>query len=142
VVRGHARDKAGGKTRSADKTISIDRTTLAVLRRWRERQNGERELHGAAYHPGDYVFTFEDGRPPIRTPSDSGSTAWQQLLGYHGSHFMIYGTLTRPTRSKPGSARKSSASGSDTPSWDSFLRHMPTSLRTTTSTPPSRQRRS
>ena len=64
VVRGHARDKAGGKTRNADKTISIDRTTLAALRRWRERQNGERELLGAAYYPGDYVFTFEDGRPP------------------------------------------------------------------------------
>jgi integrase len=64
VVRGHARDKAGGKTRYADKTISIDRTTLAALRRWRERQNGERELLGTAYYAGDYVFTFEDGRPP------------------------------------------------------------------------------
>ncbi len=64
VVGGHARDKAGGKTRNADKTISIDRATLAALRRWRERQDGERELLGAAYNPGDYVFTFEDGRPP------------------------------------------------------------------------------
>ena len=64
VVDGRARDKAGGKTRNADKTISIDRTTLAALRRWRERQNGERELLGAAFYPGDYVFTFEDGRPP------------------------------------------------------------------------------
>ena len=27
-------------------------------------QNGEREFFGADYHPGDYVFTFEDGRPP------------------------------------------------------------------------------
>ena len=64
VVGGHARHKAGGKTRNADKTISIDRATLAALRRWRERQDGERELLGAAYNPGDYVFTFEDGRPP------------------------------------------------------------------------------
>ena len=32
--------------------------------RWRERQDGEREFFGADYHPGDYVFTFEDGRPP------------------------------------------------------------------------------
>jgi integrase len=46
VVRGHAREKAGGKTRNADKTVSIDRTTLATLRRWRKRQNGERELLG------------------------------------------------------------------------------------------------
>jgi integrase len=51
VVRGHAQDKAGGKTRNADKTISIDRTTLAALRRWRERQNGERELLGATSYP-------------------------------------------------------------------------------------------
>jgi integrase len=59
-----ARDKAGGKTHNADKTISVDQATLAALRRWRERQNGEREFFGADYHPGDYVFTFEDGRPP------------------------------------------------------------------------------
>jgi integrase len=64
VVAGHARDKAGGKTENADQTISIDRVTVAALRRWRERQDGERELFGADYHPGDYVFTFEDGRPP------------------------------------------------------------------------------
>ena len=64
VVGGHAQDKAGGKTRNADKTISIDRTTRAALRRWRECQNDARELLGAGYYPGDYVFTFEDGRPP------------------------------------------------------------------------------
>ena len=34
VVGGRARDKAGGKTHNADKTISIDRATLAALRRW------------------------------------------------------------------------------------------------------------
>ncbi|MCV7047366.1 site-specific integrase [Mycobacterium frederiksbergense] len=64
VVGGHARDKAGGKTHNADQTISIDRATVAALRRWREYQDGEREFFGADYHPGDYVFTFEDGRPP------------------------------------------------------------------------------
>ena len=64
VVAGHARDKAGGKTENADQTISIDRATVAALRRWRERQDGEREFFGADYRPGDYVFTFEDGRPP------------------------------------------------------------------------------
>jgi integrase len=65
VVGGRARDKAGGKTHNADKTISIDRAMLATLRRWREQQNGEREFFGSAYHSGDYVFTFEGGgRPP------------------------------------------------------------------------------
>jgi hypothetical protein len=34
VVGGHARDKAGGKTKNADQTISIDRATVAALRRW------------------------------------------------------------------------------------------------------------
>ena len=64
VVAGHARDKAGGKIENADQTISIDRATVAALRRWRERQDGEREFFGADYRPDDYVFTFEDGRPP------------------------------------------------------------------------------
>lgn len=64
VVGGRARDKAGGKTHKADKTISIDRATVAGLRRWREMQNAERDFYGADYHQGDYVFTFEDGRPP------------------------------------------------------------------------------
>jgi len=59
-----ARDKEGGKTKNADQTISIDRATVAALRNWRVAQNCEREFFSADYHPGDYVFTFEDGRPP------------------------------------------------------------------------------
>jgi integrase len=64
VVGGQARDKAGGKTKNADQTISIDRVTTAALQRWREIQNREREFFGSYYNPGNYVFTFEDGRPP------------------------------------------------------------------------------
>jgi len=64
VVNGHALDKAGGKTKNADQTISIDQATLSALRRWREIQNREREFFGSDYHPGDYVFTREGGRPP------------------------------------------------------------------------------
>jgi integrase len=64
VVGGRARDKAGGKTHNADKTISIDRATLAALNTWRLSQDRERQFFGTDYHPGDYVFTFEDGRPP------------------------------------------------------------------------------
>jgi integrase len=64
VVGGRALDKAGGKTHNADKTIAIDRVTLAALRGWRTRQTSEREFCGIDYHRGDYVFTFEDGRPP------------------------------------------------------------------------------
>ncbi len=32
VVGGQARDKAGGKTRNADRTISIDHATIGALR--------------------------------------------------------------------------------------------------------------
>jgi len=42
VVGGQARDKAGGKTKNADQTISIDRVATAALQRWREVQNRER----------------------------------------------------------------------------------------------------
>jgi integrase len=64
VVAGHARDKAGGKTENADQTIFVDRTTASALEKWRRIQDGERDFVGADYHPGDYVFTFADGRPP------------------------------------------------------------------------------
>jgi hypothetical protein len=39
VLAGYARDKAGGKTRNADKTIAIDRATVAALRGWRAQQD-------------------------------------------------------------------------------------------------------
>jgi integrase len=64
VVAGHARDKDGSKTKNADPTISIDRAAVAALPRWREVPDREREFFGSDYHPGDYVFTFPDGRPP------------------------------------------------------------------------------
>jgi integrase len=61
VVAGHARDKAGGKIENADQTISIDRATVAALRRWRERQDGEREFFGADYRHKTNVRTRELG---------------------------------------------------------------------------------
>lgn len=64
VVGGRAQDKPGGKTHNADKTISIDRITVAALRTWRALQDRERAFFGPDYHRGDYVFTFENGRPP------------------------------------------------------------------------------
>ncbi|WP_319449763.1 MULTISPECIES: tyrosine-type recombinase/integrase [unclassified Mycobacterium] len=64
VVAGHAVDKAGGKTVNADQTIAIDRATVAALRQWQAQQATERTFFGRDYESGDYVFTFEDGRPP------------------------------------------------------------------------------
>jgi integrase len=63
VVGGQARDKAGGKTRNADQTISIDRATIDALRRWRKVQDEERAFFGDDYPHDDYVFTYQDGRP-------------------------------------------------------------------------------
>jgi integrase len=63
VVGGQAVDKAGGKTRNADQTISIDRATTAALKQWRTVQDSERDFFGNAYHPGHFVFTYQDGRP-------------------------------------------------------------------------------
>ena len=63
VVGGQARDKAGGKTRNADQTISIDRATIDALRRWRKVQDEERAFFGDDYPLDDYVFTYQDGRP-------------------------------------------------------------------------------
>lgn len=63
VVGGQAVDKAGGKTRNADQRISIDRATVAALRQWRDVQDSEREFFGSAYRQGDFVFTYQDGRP-------------------------------------------------------------------------------
>ena len=64
VVGGQVLDKAGGKTHNADQTIAIDRTTAEALKKWRDQQDAERGVFGADYRPGNYVFTFEDGRPP------------------------------------------------------------------------------
>src|SRR6202041_556891 len=63
VVGGEAHDKAGGKTRNADQTISIDRATADALRNWGNIQEEERLLFGASYNPNGYVFTYQDGRP-------------------------------------------------------------------------------
>ena len=64
VVSGRVVDKAGGKTVNADQTIAIDRATVAALRAWRTEQDKERKFFGRDYKTGDYVFTYEDGRPP------------------------------------------------------------------------------
>ena len=52
VVGGHARYKAGGKTKNADQTIALDKETVAALRSWRDSQDRERDVFGRAYHPG------------------------------------------------------------------------------------------
>ena len=94
VVGGQALDKAGGKTRNADQTISIDRATVTALRRWRELQASEREFFGDAFYPGDFVFTYQDGRP---VHPDSIRQRFDRLAAAavcFASRFMICATPT------------------------------------------------
>ena len=75
---------------------SDDRATVAALRRWVELQNGGREFYGTDYHPGDYLFTFEDGRSPH---SDTTRQRFDRLAAAAGLSritFMICATPTRP----------------------------------------------
>jgi hypothetical protein len=70
VVGGQALDKAGGKTRNADQTISIDRATIAVLRQWRVVQDGERDFFAS---PTTQVTSYSPIKMAdlcIRTRSD------------------------------------------------------------------------
>ena len=56
--------RPAAKRRTADKTIAIDRTTVNALRSGASVQRRRTRFFGGDYHPGNYVFTFEDGRPP------------------------------------------------------------------------------
>jgi integrase len=99
VVGGHARDKAGGKTKNADQTIALDNATIGALRVWRDRQDREREFFGSDYRPGEYVFTFEDGRPPhpdsIRQRFDRLAAAGLSRSTFHDlRHSYATGALT------------------------------------------------
>jgi hypothetical protein len=75
---------------------SDDRATVAALRRWVELQKGEREFYGTDYHPGDYVFTFEDADLRIPTRPGSESTAAAAAAGLSRITFMICAAPTRP----------------------------------------------
>lgn len=49
------------KTRKGDRLVQLDRDTVAVLRRHRDRQKAERAAWGPAWQDSGYVFTREDG---------------------------------------------------------------------------------
>jgi site-specific recombinase XerC len=63
-VRARAAENKLSSACAPRKCFSACDSTIAALRRWREIQNREREFFANDYHPGDYVFTFADGRPP------------------------------------------------------------------------------
>jgi integrase len=51
------------KTAKGRRTIALDASTVTALRRHRVRQLEERVAADVAWHDGDYVFTWHDGRP-------------------------------------------------------------------------------
>lgn len=51
------------KTVASRRTIALDRTTVAVLRAHRRRQQTERAAAGPAWQDSGYVFTTTDGQP-------------------------------------------------------------------------------
>lgn len=51
------------KTDTGRRSIDLDPSNVAVLRKWRTRQLGDQLAWGGAYHRSDYVFTREDGSP-------------------------------------------------------------------------------
>jgi integrase len=57
------REKSPKSEAGEDRVVYLDGGTVRELRRWREQQDAERREWAEAYHPSDYVFTREDGRP-------------------------------------------------------------------------------
>jgi integrase len=102
VVGGQALDKAGGKTRNADQTISIDRATVAALKHWRDLQDSEREFFGDAFHPGDFVSRTRTVGLFIRTRFDSVSTDSPPQQACRASPFTICAIRMPPARFAPG----------------------------------------
>jgi integrase len=62
VVNGSMRVKELPKTKRGH-MISLDSTTVAILRSWKAAQNEERLLAGTGYHADGFVFCQADGTP-------------------------------------------------------------------------------
>ena len=89
VVGGHTQDKAGGKTRNADKTISIDRTTLVVndrLMRMPRKVPGHQEFVSVCItmtHVGDDRFDLDllDDEDPFEIDAQAAHLFKHPRLG-------------------------------------------------------------
>ena len=139
VVAGHARYKAGGKTKNADQTIALDQETVAALRTWREQPRpGARRSSAPTTTPVTTCSRSRMAAHHTRTPSGSVSTASRQRQDSRGSRSTICGTPTPPVRSKPESARRWSATASAMRMLASSCRPTRTCLGNDDRTPPSR----
>jgi hypothetical protein len=96
------------------------------------------DVFGSDYHPGNYVFTFEDGAHHTRTPSGSLSTVSRQRQDYRGSRSTICGTPTPRVRSKQEYNPRWSATALAMRMLASSCRPTRMFSETMTETPPSR----
>src|SRR5690606_22851874 len=53
----------GPKSKASRRLVDLDAETVAVLRRWKVAQLEDRMRAGAAWAPGEWVFTNEIGEP-------------------------------------------------------------------------------
>lgn len=69
------------RTDSGVRTVALDKATVAVLRRWKQAQDAEAAILGAAWPTTGLVFTREDGSPlhPAHV-----TTAFQDLYAAAG----------------------------------------------------------
>jgi integrase len=77
------------KTAKGRRTIALDGSTVAALRRHRVRQLEERVAADVAWHDGGYVFTWQDGRPlhpqmPTKWIRELAAAAGLPPLTVHG----------------------------------------------------------
>jgi integrase len=61
VQLGWATELTPPKTEDSERVVSLDAGTVAVLRRWRTKQDTERRAWGSAWQHAGLVFTREDG---------------------------------------------------------------------------------
>jgi integrase len=76
IQLGWATEIGDPKTDSGARTVTLDRRTVEVLRRWREHQVEERRTWGAAWHDTGLLFTREDGS---QLHPDTATTVFEQL---------------------------------------------------------------
>ncbi len=61
-VRGRLIQQDDGKTESSERSLSLDPTTIEVLKRWKAKQSQERLAASVAWHDTGSVFTKADGK--------------------------------------------------------------------------------
>lgn len=76
IQLGWATEVGDRKTDSGARSVTLDRRTVEVLRRWRSAQAGERRTWGTAWQDSGLMFTREDGS---QLHPDTVSTVFERI---------------------------------------------------------------